>query len=67
VVTAWLLQHAFPDAFFVMDRVERYVLRASDQDILGFLHSYSSSFNMVGVVVSTGPSLKTVSSYLDRS
>ena len=50
-----------------MDRVERYVPRASDQDVLGFLHSYSSSFNMVGVAVSTGPPLKTVSSYLDRS
>lgn len=51
-VTVFLLYTIFPDALFVMDRVERYVLHVEDAMVLAWMKSYSSSFNMIGVAVS---------------
>ncbi|KAH7384449.1 hypothetical protein BKA66DRAFT_569702 [Pyrenochaeta sp. MPI-SDFR-AT-0127] len=49
LIVACLLHTIFTDALFVMDRVERYVLHASDQHVVAFMKSYNTSFNMIGV------------------
>ncbi|KAF2640477.1 hypothetical protein P280DRAFT_543199 [Massarina eburnea CBS 473.64] len=49
IVMTFYLHILFPDALFVMERVERYVLTASDQEVVAFMKSYNSSFNMIGV------------------
>ena len=53
LVTTFFLYTLLPDALFVMDRVERYVLHVEDSLVLAFMNSYSSSFNMIGVAVSS--------------
>jgi hypothetical protein len=59
----WTLYFVFPNALSVMDRVERYVLRENDpRKVTAFLESYTSSFNMVGVAVSTVNELKQLMS-----
>ena len=52
LVVTFFLHTLFSDALFVIDRVERYVLHADDQDVIAFMKSYTSSFNMIGVAVS---------------
>ncbi|KAF2684102.1 hypothetical protein K458DRAFT_443093 [Lentithecium fluviatile CBS 122367] len=47
--TTQVLQTAFPIALAVMDRVERYVLHVDDKQVVAFLKSYTSSFNMIGI------------------
>ncbi|KAF9700060.1 hypothetical protein EKO04_001375 [Ascochyta lentis] len=44
-----LLYTVFSDARFVMDRVERYVVHAQDEQVLAFMKLYGASFNMIGV------------------
>ncbi|KAI0100913.1 hypothetical protein GGR51DRAFT_531374 [Nemania sp. FL0031] len=51
VLVRFFLTFFFPDAAFVMDRVERYMLDTDDQHVIAFLESYTSSFNMIGVAV----------------
>jgi hypothetical protein len=48
-----LLRTVLTDALGVMDRVERYVIHADDAHVLAFMKSYTSSFNIIGVAVST--------------
>jgi hypothetical protein len=47
----WVLTFFFRDALNVMAIVERYVLRAEDQQVEDFIKSYTSSFSMIGVAV----------------
>jgi len=46
-----LLYIVFSDALSVMDRVEHYVLHVDDAEVVAFLQSYISGFNMIGVAV----------------
>jgi len=48
-----LLRTVLTDALSVMERVERYVVYADDAHALAFMKSYTSSFNMIGVAVSS--------------
>jgi hypothetical protein len=54
-LNVWLMILLFPDALRVMDRIEKNVLGAcgGDKQIVSFLQSYTTSFNMIGVAVST--------------
>ncbi|KAF2112729.1 hypothetical protein BDV96DRAFT_156474 [Lophiotrema nucula] len=41
--------HLVPEAREVVDKVKKHVLHAEDEEIIAFLKSYTSSFNMTGV------------------
>jgi hypothetical protein len=59
-LTTLLLTVLFPDALSVMDRVEHFVLHTDDRRVVGFLKSYTSSFNMVGVAVRVSLQVKSL-------
>lgn len=50
-ITTILLHTLFRDAFSVMAKVEQFVIRAEDQQVMTFIKSYNASFNMIGVAV----------------
>lgn len=52
LLTSLWLRMCLPDALDVMHRIENYVLRASDEQVVAYMQSYTSSFNMIGVAVS---------------
>jgi hypothetical protein len=52
-ILSFLLHTVFRDALAIMQIVEDYVLHAEDQQVVAFLDSYTTSFNMIGVAVRT--------------
>jgi hypothetical protein len=50
-ILSFLLHTIFRDALAIMQIVENYVLHAEDQQVITFLDSYTTSFNMIGVAV----------------
>ncbi|KAF2799527.1 hypothetical protein K505DRAFT_370952 [Melanomma pulvis-pyrius CBS 109.77] len=44
-----ILRVFFSNALYVMNKVERYVVPAQDHEVIAFMKSYTSSFNMIGV------------------
>ncbi|KAF2036595.1 hypothetical protein EK21DRAFT_83549 [Setomelanomma holmii] len=49
LIVTLLVRTVFRDAYRVMEMVERYVVHADGRHVLGFMKSYTSSFNMIGV------------------
>lgn len=56
----WFLYLFFNDSLDVMVKVEQYVLGADDAQVIAFLNSYTSSFNMIGVAVGLSDTLVTL-------
>jgi hypothetical protein len=52
-VLSVLLYTVFTDASSIMQSVEDYVFHAEDTQVIAFLDSYTTSFNMIGVAIST--------------
>jgi len=51
VLPSVFLQLFFPSALDVMEKVEKYVIPGQDHEVIAFMKSYTSSFNMIGVAV----------------
>jgi len=51
LITTIFLHTLFRDAFFVMEKVEQFVIHAEDQKVMAFIKSYTANFNMIGVAV----------------
>ena len=66
VFIAVLLEIVFPEALRVMSTVERYALKAEDKEVIAFMKTYTSSFNMIGVAVSIPHSLYLLTCWLSR-
>lgn len=47
--TTWILYSFFFDAFAIMDRVESHIRDADEKQVIAFIHSQTSSFNMIGI------------------